>query len=55
MTGFGLESVSVMKKITSDQVAQWAFVNSFVPFGIPIIIAVDAGGIFDRIFRRTFQ
>ena len=55
MTGFGIGVANGMKKITSDQAAKWAFENSFVPFGLPKIIVVDADGLFSVIFKKTFQ
>ena len=53
--GFGVEAATVMKKITSDQAVQWAFGNLFVPFGIPKKIVMDADGLFDGNFKKTFQ
>ena len=50
MAVFWIEAATEMKEITSDQAAQWSFVNFFVPFGIPKIIAVDAYGIFAGIY-----
>ena len=46
MTGFGIGAAIVLKEITSDQAAQWAFGNLFFPFGIPKMIVVDADGNF---------
>ena len=46
MKGFGIGASSVMKKITSDQVARWDFGNFFVTFGLPKIIVVNADGLF---------
>ena len=31
------------------------FGNFFVPFGLPKMIVVDADGLFDGIFKKTFQ
>ena len=46
MTGFGIIAVTGINEITSDQVAQWVFVDFFVPLGVPKMIVVDA----DRLF-----
>ena len=55
MTGFGRESSSGLKEITSDHIALWDFENFFVPFGIRKIIVVDAGGMFSENFKNIFQ
>ena len=55
MTGFGIGSSSGMKEITSDQVSKWAFGNFFVPIVIPKTIVMDVDGIFDVMFKNTFQ
>ena len=55
MIVFGIVSANGLKETTPDQAAQWDFVNSFVPFGIPKIIVVDADGIFNGMFKKTSQ
>ena len=54
MTRFELGAAIRLKEITSYQAARWDFGNFFVPFGIPKIIVVDADGIFDGMFKKTF-
>ena len=46
MTGFGIGASKGLKEITSDQAAQWAFGNFFVPFGLPKMIVLDSDGLF---------
>ena len=57
MTRFRLGEFSGLKEITSEQVAKWAFVKLFVPFGLPKMIFMDADGIFlgfpIKRFRRS--
>ena len=55
MKVFGLGAAIGLKKITSDQAAQWDFGKKCVPFGLPKINVVDADGLFSGIFRKTFQ
>ena len=55
MKGFGIGAATGLKKITSDQAAQWAFGNFLVPFGIPKIIVVNADGLFDGMSKKNFQ
>ena len=55
MTRIELGAAIRLKEITSYQAARWDFGNFFVPFGIPKIIVVDADGIFDGMFKKTFQ
>ena len=55
MIVFGLEADNGMKEITSDQAIRWDFGDLFVPFGIPKMIDVDAGGLFPGMFKKTFQ
>ena len=55
ITGFGIVAATGLKKITSDQAAQWNFGNFFVPIWLPQIIVVDADRIFDIMFKKNFQ
>ena len=52
MTIFSLGSASVLKYITSYQVARWDFRNLFVTFGIPEMIVVDADGLLSGMFKK---
>ena len=51
---FGIGVAIVLKEITTEKVAQWAFINFFVPFGIPKMIVVDPYGNFYGMFKNTF-
>ena len=53
--GLRLGSYSLLKKITSEQVEEWAFGNFFNLFGLREIIVVDADGLFPGMFKDTFQ
>ena len=44
-----------MKEIISYQAVRWAFINFFVPFVLPKIVAVDADRLFPGMFNNTFQ
>ena len=55
MKWFGLVSYSGLRDITSEQVAQWHLGNLFIPFRIPKMIIVNAGGHFSRIPKKNFQ
>ena len=54
MTGFDIETDTVMREITSDQAARSDFGKFPVPFGIPKMIVVDALGLFAGMFKKTF-
>ena len=55
MTGFWISAATGMKNITSDQAEQLDFGSFFVPFGLPKMIVVDVDGIFDGMFKKSFQ
>ena len=54
-TGFGIGATIGLKEITLDQTTRWYFGSSFVTFGIPKTIVVDADGHFFGMFKNNFQ
>ena len=55
MIVFGIGADSVRKVFKLDQFTRWYFGKSFVPFGLPKIVVVNAYGIFAGMFRKNFQ
>ena len=55
MSAVGIGASIILKSITSDQIAQWAFGKCFVPFRLPKMIVVDADGLFPGMSRNPFQ